>query len=78
MANPIPGTDEIPNDVITPVIEAALADAARQKIAAKAVTPFLLQRIYELTAGRSHGANIALVLNNSRLAADIARALAAP
>ena len=78
VANPIPGTDEIPNDVITPVIEAALADAARQKIAAKAVTPFLLQRIYELTAGRSLGANIALVLNNARLAADIARALAAP
>ncbi len=44
-----------------------------QGIAAKDVTPFLLQRIYELTEGRSLTANIALVLNNARLAAQIAR-----
>ena len=42
-------------------------------IAAKAVTPFLLQRIFELTDGRSLASNIALVLNNARLAAAIAR-----
>jgi pseudouridylate synthase len=54
------------------VIEQALTDAAHQGIAAKAVTPFLLQRIFELTEGRSLAANIALVLNNARLGAAIA------
>ena len=72
MANPIPPTAEIPREVITPVIEQALAEAEAQGIAAKAVTPFLLQRIFELTEGRSLAANIALVLNNARLAAAIA------
>jgi len=73
VANPIPAAAEIARDVITPVIEAALQDAARQGIAAKAVTPFLLQRIFELTDGHSLSANIALVLNNARLGAEIAR-----
>ena len=59
-----------------PHIEQALSEAAAQGIAAKAVTPFLLQRMYELTHGRSLTANIALVLNNARLAAAIARELA--
>ena len=76
VANPIPLQAEIPRDEITPVIEAALADAASRHIAAKAVTPFLLQRIFELTNGRSLTANIALVLNNARLGAEIAIALA--
>ena len=76
VANPIPRPDEISRDEITPHIEAALADAARQGIAAKAVTPFLLQRLYELTDGRSLQANIALVLNNARLAAQIATEIA--
>lgn len=76
VANPIPVEAEIPRAEITPVIEAALAEAAAQGIAAKAVTPFLLQRIFELTEGRSLASNIALVLNNARLAAAIARALA--
>ncbi|OYW52345.1 MAG: pseudouridine-5-phosphate glycosidase [Rhodobacterales bacterium 12-65-15] len=73
VANPIPEADEIPREVIGPMIEAALAEAAAKGIAAKAVTPFLLQRIFELSAGRSLAANIALVLNNARLAARIAR-----
>jgi len=72
VANPIPLSDEIARDVITPVIEAALAEARAQCITAKAVTPFLLQRIFELTGGRSLDANIALVLNNARLGAEIA------
>jgi pseudouridylate synthase len=75
VANPIPAEAEIPQSVILPHIEAALAEAAAQGIAAKAVTPFLLQRIFELTDGRSLAANIALVLNNARLAAGIAGAL---
>lgn len=76
VANPIPPEAEISRAEITPVIEQALAEAAQQGIAAKAVTPFLLQRIFELTEGRSLGSNIALVLNNARLAAAIARELA--
>lgn len=75
VANPIPVEAEIAREVIGPVIEAALAEAAAQGIAAKAVTPFLLNRIFELTEGRSLTANIALVLNNARLGAAIAGAL---
>ena len=75
VANPILEADELPRAVILPHIEAALAEAAENGIAAKSVTPFLLQRIFELTEGRSLTANIALVLNNARLAAEIARAL---
>ncbi|ETD85999.1 pseudouridine-5'-phosphate glycosidase [Rhodobacter capsulatus] len=77
VANPIPPEAEIPREAIVPVIETALAEAAAQGIAAKAVTPFLLSRIFELTEGRSLAANIALVLNNARLGAAIAREIAA-
>jgi len=76
VANPIPAAAEIARAEIMPVVEQALAEAAAQGIAAKAVTPFLLQRIFELTGGRSLEANIALVLNNARLGAAIAGALA--
>ena len=76
VANPIPAADEIPRAEVEPWIAAALADATARGLAAKAVTPFLLQRLYELSAGRSLRANIALVLNNARLAAAIAAALA--
>ncbi|MBK5934115.1 pseudouridine-5'-phosphate glycosidase [Rhodovulum imhoffii] len=73
VANPIPPEAEIPQDVMIPLIARALADAKTENIAAKAVTPFLLSRIFTLTGGRSLDANIALVLNNARLAAEIAR-----
>ncbi|MEE2859472.1 MAG: pseudouridine-5'-phosphate glycosidase [Pseudomonadota bacterium] len=76
IANPIPEAAEIPQDQITPVIEQALAEAEAQRIAAKEVTPFLLSRIFELTEGRSLESNIELVLNNARLAAKIAAAMA--
>jgi len=76
VANPIPAAAEIPREVIVPHIEAALAEAAALGIAAKAVTPFLLERIFALTEGRSLAANIALVLNNARLAAAIAQEIA--
>ncbi|MBP1804290.1 pseudouridine-5'-phosphate glycosidase [Rubellimicrobium aerolatum] len=72
VANPIPETDEIPAATLAPHVARALREAETQGIAAKAVTPFLLQRIFELTEGRSLQANIALVLNNARLAARIA------
>jgi pseudouridine-5'-phosphate glycosidase len=76
VANPIPLDAEISRAEITPHIETALAEAEAKGIAAKAVTPFLLQRIFELTEGRSLASNIALVLNNARLGAAIARELA--
>ena len=76
VANPIPPEAELSRVEITPHIEQALTEAAALGITAKAVTPFLLQRIFELTQGRSLTANIALVLNNARLSAAIARCLA--
>ncbi|MEP2031222.1 MAG: pseudouridine-5'-phosphate glycosidase [Paracoccaceae bacterium] len=77
IANPIPSSDEIPATTLAPMITRALDDAAHHKITGKAVTPYLLQRIYELTDGKSLEANIALVLNNARLGARIAHALGA-
>ncbi len=75
VANPIPLADEIPGDTLAPLIARALAEAEAQGITAKSVTPFLLRRIFELTDGASLRANIALVRNNARLAAAIARAM---
>lgn len=77
IANPIPEADEIPREVIMPFVETALKEAEEKSIHAKEVTPFLLQRIFELTEGASLTANIALVRNNARLAAEIAKALCA-
>ena len=76
IANPIPLADEIPARLLAPLIAQALAEATAQAVNAKAVTPFLLRRIFELTEGASLRANIALVRNNARLGAAIARALA--
>ena len=76
VANPVPEADEIPAAELAPLIEAAVAEATAQGIAAKDVTPYLLGRMFELTGGRSLETNIALVLNNARLAAAIAGELA--
>lgn len=78
IANSIPPEAEIPAATLAPVIAAALAAATAQGITGKAVTPFLLARVFEATAGRSLDANIALVMNNARLAARIAVELARP
>jgi len=75
VANPVPLADEIPASVMRGHIEAAIADAEREGVRAKAVTPFVLGRILELTGGKSLATNIALVKNNARLAAEIAVAL---
>ncbi|MBI1418069.1 MAG: pseudouridine-5-phosphate glycosidase [Limimaricola sp.] len=77
VANPVPLADQIPAETLAPLIARALEEAAAQGIAAKAVTPFLLGRLFELTEGASLKANIALVLNNARLGAAIAREMAA-
>lgn len=75
IANPIPTGDQIPAEDLAPIIASAQADAETHRISGKGVTPYLLQRIYEQTDGRSLIANIALVRNNARLAAGIAKAL---
>ena len=75
VANPIPAEAEISSKTLAPIIAQAQAEADAAGISGKSVTPFLLQRIFELTDGKSLEANIALVLNNARLGAAIARAL---
>lgn len=57
-------------------IREALARATKNGITGKAVTPYLLSEILDITKGESLKANIALVENNARLAARIAVALA--
>jgi len=76
IGNPIPAADALDAGFIAANIEQALADAAAAGISGKATTPYLLQRIFELTGGRSLTSNIALVENNARVAAAIAVALA--
>lgn len=74
VANPIPLEAEIQSAEIAPTIEAAITEAKVQNIIGKNVTPFLLKRLAEITQGRSLTANIALVKNNAKLAAEIALA----
>ena len=72
IANPVSEEDEIPAAEMAGHIDRAVAEAARRGIGGKAVTPFILSHIAELTGGRSLAANIALVKSNARLAADVA------
>lgn len=76
IANPVPEADEIKYSVINEKIEQALAEAAEQKISGKELTPFLLDRIKEITEGKSLETNIALVKNNAVVGAQIAAAFA--
>jgi pseudouridine-5'-phosphate glycosidase len=75
IGNPIPQDAEIDAATLAPIIARAQADAQTHGITGKGVTPYLLQRIFELTDGKSLTANIALVRNNARLAAGIAQHL---
>jgi pseudouridine-5'-phosphate glycosidase len=76
IANPIPADDEIPAARMDGAIQAALAEMERRGISGQETTPFLLARVAEITGGDSLKANIALVKNNARLAAEIAAAYA--
>jgi pseudouridine-5'-phosphate glycosidase len=76
VANPIPAAEAIPRAEMEPIIEQAAAEAARQNIHGQALTPFLLQRISDLTQERSLRANLALLLSNARLAARVAGVMA--
>lgn len=77
IANPVPAEDEISAEEMAGYIEKAQDDARTDGVSGKDVTPFLLSRILKLTDGASLATNIALVKNNARLAARIARAIAA-
>jgi pseudouridylate synthase len=76
VCNPIPAEAEIAAEIMHKYISAAQANANEQGVSGKAVTPYLLKRIFELTGGASLKANIALVENNARVAARIAVELA--
>jgi pseudouridine-5'-phosphate glycosidase len=73
VTNPIPEADSISAARMEPIIAKASAEAIEQGIHGQKLTPFLLGRISELTKGKSLKANLALLLNNARLAAEIAR-----
>jgi pseudouridylate synthase len=77
VANPIPEAEAIPKSAMEPIIAKASAEAVGQGIHGQALTPFLLSRISELTKGKSLKANLALLLNNARLAAEIAKEMGA-
>ena len=76
IANPVPESDALDAGAIESTIASAIAEAEAAGIGGKRLTPFLLRRITELTAGQSLVSNVALVKNNARLAARIAVALA--
>lgn len=73
---PVPLEAEWPADEAQATINQALADAKQAGISGKAITPYLLQRVSDLSGGRSKKANTALLLNNAHVAAQIARLLA--
>ena len=75
VTNPIPEEYSMPADVINRAIDEALVEANRLGIRGKEITPYLLDKIQQLTGGDSLAANIQLVLNNARLAARTAREL---
>ena len=76
ITNPIPAEHALDADEIEAIITQALAEARETGVRGKAITPYLLARIHELTGGASEAANKALVWSNVRVAAQIAAALA--
>ena len=72
---PVPKADELPAGEADAAIARAVEEAERSDVGGKALTPFLLARLVELTGGRARRANESLLLNNARVAARIARAL---
>lgn len=75
VANPIPERDAIPSAEVEELIAAAVSEATQEAIRGQALTPFLLQRLGEMSDGRLRHANVALLLNNAELAGRIASAV---
>ncbi len=73
VVNPIPEEDAMDSAMINKAIEEAIVEAAEKGIKGKETTPFLLGKVLEVTDGKSLEANIALVLNNARVGAEIAK-----
>ncbi len=74
---PVPEADELPPDEAEAAIARAVEEADAAGVSGKALTPFLLARLVDLTGGRARRANESLLLNNARVAASIGRALQA-
>lgn len=74
---PVPAAEAMSSTVIESAIQTALEDAESARVRGKKITPYLLARIAELTAGQSMRTNIALLRNNAATAAEIALALRA-
>ncbi|MFR8927692.1 pseudouridine-5'-phosphate glycosidase [Peptoniphilus senegalensis] len=75
LTNPIPESDSMDEEKINSAIEKALVEAEEKGIHGKETTPFLLSKVLEVTEGKSLEANIALVKNNARLGAEVAKYL---
>lgn len=75
IANPVPKEFALSMEYMNEVIEDAVRAAEKEGIKGKSLTPYLLNKIKELTGGKSLKANIELVKNNARVGAKIARAL---
>jgi pseudouridine-5'-phosphate glycosidase len=75
VANPIPVDDELARGVYETALATALADVETRGLIGREVTPFLLERLRELTGGDTLRANVALLRNNARVAALLAAAL---
>ena len=73
---PIPPADELDPAALNEALDAALAACAAEGVTGAAVTPYVLARIEQQTAGASVPANLALAENNARVAAAVAAALA--
>ena len=76
IANPIPAEYAMDPAVISAAIARAVAEAEEAGVKGKDVTPFLLDRVQQITGGDSLDSNIQLVYNNARLGAEIATELA--
>jgi pseudouridine-5'-phosphate glycosidase len=76
VVNPVPEADALDSAEVERHLAVAMADMTKEGIAGKAVTPYLLKRMKEVTEGRSLAANLALVYNNAKVGAQIAVALA--
>jgi len=72
VAVPVPEPDEVPSEMLERVILESLKEAEQNQIAGRDVTPFLLSRMSEASSGATLRANVALLKNNARVAAEIA------
>ena len=76
ISNPVPEEFALPHEYIDSIVDQAVKEAEEQGVRGKDSTPFLLKRIVELSGGKSLDSNIHLVVNNAKLGAKIAVALA--